>query len=465
MRVRGSPTTLFLYFALEGVPVERSKRKAEPDTSRYKNRALLFGLIAIALLFSVYAIAPVYVGASDQDIIQVGSMTAILTLDTLALDDQGNYIESVNPNSPLYIGEVAVEQIRAFITFDAVGDFIDWSTLDVSIKLEVNGVDIETSHYEGESGSSSFYAAYEKDIINLDDFLSPSEGGELYIRALAVTTFDDHAGNHLESQDMALNSWTFTDTEGGDPDVMIEPQFTTVPFDVAIEQGDSLDLTWIAADDNPNYHHIKTYTIYDGTTVQALGYWSSGDSLTWNAGEYISSAPGDYELLVTCRITDEDDNIAYDTCNIQVHVVAAPDAPRFLKSTGPTSWDTTFFEQLIVFKPYSEIPMSYRIYHNGGEIDSGSWAGADIPVFIDTLYEGQNDIKCTVFDTEGRDASYTHTVTVGADDGLPTRETDGETNPLVNSPFSTGTGITMVMALIVVTIVAGYYTIKWMVER
>lgn len=445
--------------------MERSKRKAELDTSRYKNRALLFGLIAIALLFSVYAIAPVFVGASDQDTIQVGSMTAILTLDTLALDDQGNYIESINPNSPLYVGEVAVEQIRAFVTFDAAGDFIDWSTLDVSISLEVNGVNVETSHYEGESGSSSFYAALEKDIVNLDNFLSPTEGGELYIRAHTVTTFDDHAGNHLESQDMALNSWTFTGVEGGDPDVMIEPQFTSVPYDATIEQGDSLDLTWIATDDNPNYHHIKTYTIYDGTIVQALGPWSSSDSLTWNAGEYVSSAPGDYELLVTCRITDEDGNIAYDTCNIQVHVVPTPDAPRFLKSEGPSSSVSTFFEDLITFKPQSEIPMSYRVYHNGEEIDSGSWAGADIPVFINTLYEGQNDIKCTVFDTGGRDASYTHTITVERDDELPAKDINGETDPIVNSPFSTGTGITMVMALVVVTVVTGYYTIKWMVEK
>lgn len=442
----------------------RSNRRTESDTSHYRNRALFFGILALALLFSIYVIAPVYVGASDQDTVQLGSMTGTLTLDTLALDDQGNYIESVSPNSPLYIGEIAVEQLRAFVTFEAVGDYIDWSSLDVSIEIEVNGISVETSHFEGESGSSSFYAAYETDISNLDDFLLGSEE-DLYIRALAVITFSDHASNRMEAQDMALNSWTFTGNETGNPEVIIEPQFTSVPFDTAIEQGDSLDLTWVAADDNPNYHHIKTYTIYDGTAVQALGSWDEGDALTWNAGEYVSSAPGDYELLVTCRITDEDGNSAYDTCNIQVHVVAAPDAPTFLKSEGPTSWETTHFEQLIIFKPQSEIPMSYRVYHNGEEIDSGSWAGADIGVFINTLYEGPNHIKCTVFDTQGRDASYTHTITVGADDGLPTRETDGETDPLVNSPFSTGTGITMVMALIVVTVVAGYYTIKWMIER
>ncbi|MHA2380108.1 MAG: hypothetical protein ACXADS_12610 [Candidatus Thorarchaeota archaeon] len=450
----------------------RQKSRTESE-SKYRRRALFFSILAISLFISVYVLAPVAIGTSDSDTIQFGNMTATTTLSTVALGAGGEPAEGMSTNSPLYMGTKEVWMLGAYIDFDATGEQVDWGSVVVDIDLEVNGRTVESWTFYGSEDATSHHESVQYNIANLDDYLTTAYGGELYVRARADVSYSDHAENGLNAQDMALNVWSFTAQTGGSGDAdpsptVTEPTFTEAPADLTMTQGDSNILVWRATDDNPSTYTIKTYSLYDGQDIVQIGIFSDGISMSWDAGEFISQAAGDYQLKVACIIEDADGNVGVDQVVIQVTIAIVPDAPTWLSTDGVTSTYDRMLDDPIIFRPRSEIPQSYKLYLNGELIDSGSWDGGDIHTLPKMeLPIGGNVFKCVVWDTQGRDSSRTWKLTVltEADDIITRTIHYKEEPPQVNSPFGTGVGISMLTSLAVIMSVALYYTIKWMVEK
>jgi plastocyanin len=158
-------------------------------------------------------------------------------------------------------------------------------------------------------------------------------------------------------------------------------------------------ITWHPS--SPWYHN---YAITRNETGVASGSWD-GQALTCSVDGLTA---GTYAY--NCTVYDTVGRSASSTVIVRVNLLPAPtiDQPAAITYTSGTTGHS------ITWNPSSQWYHNYTITRNGIVVASGSWNGQASTCSVDGLTAGTYAYNCTVYDTVGRSASSTVTVTVSA---------------------------------------------------
>jgi hypothetical protein len=378
------------------------------------------GVVLISGLVFLLLFIPYGLSSTDGSNMSLGDVDCAVSLTTVGYI---NGEPTTIANNPFYVGGAPVDALEFRVQLQASGDFVDWSTLQITVDLYVNDLLLTTwtwgTSLNFDAGGFSKTDAHMVDELDFLASGSPDQvldnGVEVYnidCTAEAEGVIEDYKGNILSDTLVVRNAWELQTDPNGiftlHSEAVTKPSFTTIPSDMSVNQGESNILTWRATDDNPTTYEVTTYTPADGSYIQSSGTWSNSTEMQFDVGTFVSLEPGDYVLRVTCKIIDGDEHQTIDSVAINVHVPTVPTGPTIDGSTGPTSFKAGELDQAVTFHAQSSRPASYKIFLNGLEMEAGAWPGGDISYVVPSILAGKNRVKCVVWDTLNQEASHTH---------------------------------------------------------
>jgi len=421
-------------------------RREKTKSNKSRNLSFAFATIAILISISLVLFIPVVSTTQAAGSLQMGNVDIAVTMETTAS-------VSTDTDSYYYVSGQKMNEI--FISFNVVanGDYVDWSTLQINPILYVEacgeltiiktfgsiGSDLSTTDGGYEGGDFHTLDSLGVYLTTPDEVIDETEIYylEIYLEVSAGIT--DNAGNSLTDESSFRATWQIKSeplsTEETPPD-LISPSFTTTPNSLYNNnEGISLNLEWVGVDDNPLSYEISTYSIYDGYRIRSSGVWTSAATLQYDADLFRSVEPGDYTVSVACKIIDADGQTAISSTSVKVTVPTTALITFEKMTTAPTTANAGPSSLELVFKPRSDIPLSYQVFQNGVMLKEGSWSGGDIIISVSYIYPGANDFRCVVFDTNGYSKTYIHTITASTDPyrEIPVMPTD---KIILNSPFA-----------------------------
>jgi uncharacterized delta-60 repeat protein len=236
------------------------------------------------------------------------------------------------------------------------------------------------------------------------------DGYVVWCQPTTVVPSDSGAATSATSVSSANSVATVKDTNVAPVDTNITgvvrvPQLPPMPWigypvDVTYTIGETGNfIVWYASSEMPSM-----YVITEGGTIVGSGIWRGGAIALSVDGLSVD------EFMYTCTVNDTVGRSAYAT----VYVSVLPLAPII---DQPTS--LTYMEgkrgNTIIWQPSSQIPDHYTISVNGGLLVWLNWNGGAISCNLDGWSVGRYNVTCVVYDTVGRSASSTVTVTVETD--------------------------------------------------
>jgi WD40 repeat protein len=209
-------------------------------------------------------------------------------------------------------------------------------------------------------------------------------------------------GSWVESVAISADGYSVAAGSRDNNVYFFESPYIDHPDDITYEPGTTgHSITWHPVDDDP-----KNYFITKDGAVEDIGSWS-GESITISV-----DGLSEETYYFVCTVSDLDGKSESDSVTVRV---------RIIQPTIDSPSDIAYYEgqkgHFITWRPTDDNPSHFNITRDGDVVNSSSWDGGSITVYVDGLSVGTYDYECTVYDISGSSASDEVRVTVTEPEG------------------------------------------------